>query len=359
MGHADSVELLSGGETLFPRMLAAIDGAQRHIHLEVYTMALDAVGHRFVTALENAASRGVRVHVTLDGFGSLEDGADIAIRLRTSGCQVTLFNPLSAWVRGKLLRNHRKILVVDEAVAFIGGINIAENYASQGPIPGWADLALEVQGPACKGLSQRLHGHKTPSSTSSHVRIYLSGLGGGGRLKKRYVKALKLARRRVYLAQAYFLPDRAIVRSLVQAARRGVEVTLLLAGRSDVPFARAATMRLYRQLLKAGVRIYEWQESVLHAKAAAVDEERLLVGSFNLDPLSLVNLEALVEVREHEAVIQGLRWMESRAAFAREVTLANCQRSRLQAWLTDVLGLWAARVTQWWAQLSLPKRRVN
>ncbi len=355
---SESVELLSGGEALFPRMLEAIAGAKESIHLEVYTLVLDSVGRRVVNALAHAARRDVRVRVVLDGWGSVEDGAEIFARLREAGCAVRIYNPVSAWLRGKLLRNHRKILVVDEHVAYVGGINIAESYASNRQRAGWADLALEVRGPSVRWLAERLRGVRKPAPTPDDVvRIYLSGIGGGRRLRRRYLKALKRAKKHAYLAHAYFLPDRGFLRALTNAARRGVEVTLLLAGRSDVPFARAATMRLYRQLLTAGVKIFEWDQSVLHAKAAAVDGERLLVGSFNLDPLSLVNLEALVEVKNHPSVVIGERWIQSRAAFSREVTLQSCQRSWYQRWLSDIVGLWAARLTQWWAQLGLPRRR--
>jgi cardiolipin synthase len=354
---AQSIELLSGGEALFPRMLEAIDAARSSVHLEIYTLRLDSVGRRFVSALSQAARRDVRVRVILDGWGSVEDGAEVFSLLREAGCAVKIYNPLSAWVRGKLLRNHRKILVVDEQVAYVGGINIAEPYASSPARPGWADLAVEVRGPACRWLAERLRGIRHPAPIpGDHVRIHLSGIGGGRRLRRRYLQALKHARASAYLAHAYFLPDARFIRALTGAARRGVDVMLLLAGRSDVPFARAATMRLYRQLLLGGVKIYEWDQSVLHAKAAVVDGERLLVGSFNLDPLSLVNLEALVEVRRHPAVVVGERWIQSRAAFSREVTLESCSRSPVQRWLTDVLGLWAARLTQWWAQLGLPRR---
>ncbi|MGQ0505710.1 MAG: phospholipase D-like domain-containing protein [Myxococcaceae bacterium] len=389
MSGDESVELLSGGEALFPRMLVAINGAQQSVHLEIYTLALDKVGQTFVAALRRAAERQVKVRVILDGWGSVEDGAEIAAQLRASGCTVSIFNPFSAWLRGKLLRNHRKILVVDDEISFVGGINIAQPYATVGNRLGWADLALEVHGPATRELAERLrqrgakrmfaprpkgalrelHPQSPPQSkrsaapidsidsTERHVRIHLSGLGGGKKLRDLYGRAIKHARQRAYLAHAYFLPDAAFIRALARAARRGVQVTLLLAGRSDVPFARAATMRLYQQLLKAGVKIFEWDQSVLHAKAAAIDGELLLVGSFNLDPLSLVNLECLVEVRSHSAVISGERWIESRTAFSREVTLASCARTPVQSWLTDIIGLWAARLAQWWAQVSLGRRK--
>jgi cardiolipin synthase len=125
----------------------------------------------------------------------------------------------------------------------------------------------------------------------------------------------------------------------------------LLAGQSDVPFAHAATMRLYRKFLTAGVEVYEWNRSVLHAKAAAVDGRIFLVGSFNLDPLSLANLEALVEVRELGAVMEGEQWIESKIAQARRVNAAFYARSWIKRWLTDVIGLWAARGAEWIGRL--------
>src|SRR5262249_17843053 len=141
------------------------------------------------------------------------------------------------------------------------------------------------------------------------VRIYLSSESGGRKLRKRYLKAFAAARARLLVAHAYFVPDRGLVRALRRAAKRGVDVRLLLAGRSDVPFARAATMSLYRRLLSAGVHIYEWSRSVLHAKAATVDGQRFLVGSFNLDPLSLSNLEALVEITDASVVPSADAWI--------------------------------------------------
>jgi cardiolipin synthase len=263
---------------------------------------------------------------------------------------VTLFNPLRALLAGQLRRNHRKLLLVDDEVVFIGGINIGDEYAD-GERLGWVDLALEVKGPSVVRLRHSLQGLKTTNAPGTAVKIFLSGRGGGRKLLKRYLRALRAASNHVLLAHAYFLPNRRLIRSLTSAARRGVRVVLLLAGQSDVPFAHAATMRLYRKFLSAGVEVYEWNRSVLHAKAAAVDGRIFLVGSFNLDPLSLANLEALVEVRELGAVMEGEQWIESKIAQARRVNAAFYARSWIKRWLTDVIGLWAARGAEWIGRL--------
>jgi cardiolipin synthase len=152
----------------------------------------------------------------------------------------------------------------------------------------------------------------------------------------------------VLVAHGYFLPDRRLVRTITAAARRGVQVTLLLPGKSDVPFARSAAMSLYPPLLRAGVRLFEWERTVLHAKAAAVDGERLLLGSFNLDPLSLANLETLLEARHREAAGAVEAWILRHCAEARPVHPLEVEgRSLLQRWVLDRLGLWAARLA-WW-----------
>jgi cardiolipin synthase len=345
-----SVRILDGGPEAYPRMLAAVAAARASVHLEVYSFALDATGEHFQEALAAAARRGVRVRVVLDGVGSALDGRALQARLGAAGADVSIFNPLLALLVGRLRRNHRKVLVVDGEVAFLGGINIGDEYAGGDAGVPWADLAAEIRGPACAWLADRLGGGRAPPPRGP-VRFLLSGLGGGGRLRRRYLKAVGGARRTVLVAHAYFLPDRRLVRSITAASRRGVAVTLLLAGTSDVPFARSATARLYGGLLRAGVRIVEWERSVLHAKVAVVDGRRLLLGSFNLDPLSLANLEVLLEARGAPAG-EAARWIERHVALGRVVRAAELAgRSALQRFLLDLLGLWAARAARFVGRL--------
>ena len=338
----ESVHLLDGGEQAYPRMLEAIARATSSVHLEVYAFARAGIGSRFVDALALAAARGVPVSVLLDGWGSARHGRAVAAVLRAAGCRVRIYNPLLALLAGRLGRNHRKILLVDDEVAFVGGINIGDENVGNGNQLGWADLALEIRGPQCARLGRMIRREPGPSVESS-LRIHLCGLGGGWRLRRRYLKAFAGARRSIYVAHGYFLPDHGVVRAIIAAARRGIRVRLLLAGRSDVPFARAATRSLYGRLLAAGVQIHEWSDSVLHAKLATIDGRRLLVGSFNLDPFSLANLEALVEVDDTPVVEQGQAWIQDHLARSCAMT-SIAASSWLQSWLLGPFGRIVARL---------------
>jgi cardiolipin synthase len=183
------------------------------------------------------------------------------------------------------------------------------------------------------------------------VQVHLSGIGGGGQLRRLYLRSFGAARSEILAAHAYFLPDRRFVRSITAAARRGVKVTLLLAGRSDVPLVRAATTRLYRSLIAAGVEIREWTRSVHHAKVAVVDGQKVLVGSFNLDPFSLANLESLVEIDEQVTAGAARRWFEERAAVARRVFPEEVAQRGFGGRILDAIGSAVARLTEKVARL--------
>lgn len=350
----DTVTLLAGGREAFPRMLRAIRGARQSVHLEIYHLAREGVGDEFREALSDAALRGVRVRVILDGWGSALDGRWLQSMLEPDGAEVKIYHPLSALFTGRFRRNHRKILLVDGEVAFLGGINISDEYGQVGPgrapdladeAPDWMDLAVEIRGPAAAWLEARLRGER-PARPRGAVQIHLSGIGGGRRLRNLYRRSFGGARSEILAAHAYFLPDRRFVRSITAAARRGVKVTLLLAGRSDVPLARAATTRLYRRLVEAGVEIREWTRSIHHAKVAVVDGEKVLVGSFNLDPLSLSNLESLVEIDDRGTAEAARRWFEDRASLARRVSPEEAARVGLAGRLLDAIGSAVARFTE-------------
>jgi cardiolipin synthase len=337
----EQVRLLDGGNEAFPAMLRAIASARREIFLEVYQFSPGGIGEDFIAALSAAARRGVRVEVVIDGFGSTPGASEVQATLQAAGCEVRIFGRLLHIFTGGWRRNHRKILAVDGERAFVGGINVADDYGSMHPGPDdrpWADLAVELRGEVAaflQGNARRERGR----SPRGPVRVWLSGLGGGRRLRRRYLKIFGGARHTLDVAHAYFVPDRRLVRSITAAARRGVEVRLVLAGRPDVAFMWPATRRHYRRLLRAGVRISEWSRSMLHAKAAAIDGRRLLVGSFNLDPLSLANLESLAEVQDPATVVAGARWIRARFEEGEEITLERIgQGSWLERLLVDRLG---------------------
>lgn len=347
-GADAQVTLLDGGTEAYPRMLAAIEAATRRVHLEVYTFEREGVGSLFMAALTAAAQRGVEVKVIVDGWGSIGESGALRATLRAAGAKVRIYNPLTSIFTGRAWRNHRKILLVDEQVAFIGGVNIGDEYRGSEGEPGWADLVLELRGDICAQLGAKLQAGRVELA-SGPVRVLLSGFGGGWRLRRRYLETLRQAKHTVVLAHAYFLPDQGFMRALTKAAKRGVSVHLLLTGRGDVPFARAATMRLYRYFLKGGVHIHEWMDSTLHAKAAVVDGKRLLVGSFNLDPLSMVNLETLVDVEDAAVAAQATAWLDKHLKASRAIVLEDCTRTGLQAWLLDILGLAGARLAEGFA----------
>jgi len=348
----DRLRLLDGGAAAFPAMLEAIESAREEVFLEVYSFALDEVGLLFIEALGAAARRGVRVRVVIDGWGSAPHAHEVAGRLEATGCDVEIFNRILVALLGRWRRNHRKILAVDGLVAYLGGLNVGAEYGRPGEprSAAWADLAVEVRGPTAEWLlrrGRRERGH----SPAGPFRVWLSGLGGGRRLRQRYLKAIGGARVRVLLAHAYFLPDRRMVRSITAAARRGVKVRLVLPATSDVALMRPAVRRLYRRLLAAGVEVHEWPGSVLHAKVAVIDSLRLLLGSFNLDPLSLANLEALAEAEDHAISVEGERWIEARLAEAVQVPRDAVPGSPLAEWWDDLTGRAMVALTGWVGRL--------
>lgn len=338
-----SIELLEDGDVAFTRMLDAIRDAERSIRLEVYMMAATGIGAAFISALRHAARRGVRVDVVIDAWGTGLQADHIAALLRAGGCSVDVFNPILFGVlaAGMRRRNHRKLLLVDDRVAFVGGINLVDEFVGRNA---WADVAVEIYGAAVRDLGARLR-REPHAARDPAVQVLLSDVGGGRRLRRRYLKAFGAARSRILLAHSYFLPDHGLLRSLTAAARRGVDVRLLVPGRSDVPLARATTGLLYARLLAAGVKVYEWTGSILHAKLGVFDGERLLLGSFNLDTWSLADLETLVEAREPAVAASAERWIMRRVDGARAVTdhVVRTRAGRAIERIEGNVGLWLAR----------------
>lgn len=332
----NALEILDGGAIAYPRMLDAIAHARTRVHLEVYSFARSGIGATFVEELSRASARGVAVDVVIDGWGSFRDGRAVAAALEQAGCEVKIFNRFRTLVLGRFGRMHRKILVVDDEVAFLGGINIGDCYAGDALRAGWADLALEIRGDSCLVLARKLRG-ECVRPIDALLRLTVCDLGGGWRLRDRYRDAFANARRSISVVHGYFVPDPSLVLELAAAARRGLEVRLLLAGRSNVPLFRVAARSFHRSLMAAGVSVREWDHSVLHAKLAIVDGRQVLLGSFNLDPFSLVNREALAEVTDGRVADQASAWVARHWAKARPVP-ATAASTMSRRWLLDPLG---------------------
>ncbi len=319
----NQVTLLENGEAYFPQVFDALRSAQREILLETFILFEDKVGHELQGILIDAAQRGVKVVVSLDGFGCGELSPGFLGALADAGVTVQMFDPASKtlgfrtnWFR----RLHRKIVVVDGTVGFIGGINFSADHLGDFGPEAKQDYAVQVIGPAVADLHHfalaqsgrqvrtrrgwRRRQQRPSAWSKDHgdglVRlIYRDNVQHRDDIEEAYIHALSQAQQRVVIANAYFFPGYRLLREIRNAARRGVQVQLIMQGQPDVLLAKLAARMLYDYLLKDGVVIHEYCQRPLHGKVALVDDEWSTVGSSNLDPLSLsLNLEANVLIRD-------------------------------------------------------------
>jgi len=318
----NDVRLLRDGEETYPPMLEAIASARHHIHCEVFILSDDKIGQRFAAAFAERARAGVDVRIIYDAVGCLKTPDAFFTKLRESGAQVVAFHPVAPWRRnwGLSRRDHRKILVIDGRVGFAGGLNFDLCHASksQGGA-GWRDTHARIEGPAVAELGRHFletwlshappelrparetiakYLRRAPVAGSMDVQVVANRVKQGrSPIRRAYLDALLAARRSVWVTNPYFLPDTRIIHALVSAARRGVDVRVLLPMRSDVPIVDIAARPIIRHLLHRGVRVYQWTRSILHAKTMVVDRSWTSVGSFNMDSASFTNLELNLNVR--------------------------------------------------------------
>lgn len=389
----NEVTLLQGGDELFPSMHEAIGAAREEVWLATYIFHDDRAGRRIADALVAAAQRGVRVHVVVDGFGSKATLDTLRRWLSEGEIELEIFRPIDRWWRylqpGQLRRLHQKLCVVDEAVAFVGGINIIDDRHDLHH--GWTDaarldFAVRVRGPlvervqhAARAMWARAKlGHgwpgelrrlaRSPSPLRSVVEL-LRTLAARPRrrpraqaqlpmraafvvrdnvsqrraIEHRYIEAMRRARGRIDLACPYFYPGQGFRGALIKAAKRGVRVRLLMQGKIDYRLAALAARVLYDDLRRHGVTIYEYTPAFLHAKVALVDEHWATVGSSNIDPLSLLlNLEANVIVRD--AAFSAALAARLDEAFEAATEIKRQQAAGWRGWLRRGLVAWAATI---------------
>lgn len=315
----NQLTLLQNGTEYFPALEAAIDRASSHVFLETYIYADDATGQRIAAALVRAALRGVATHLIIDGYGAQDYPASAIRALRAAGVEVLIYRPqISPWRfrRQRLRRLHRKLAVIDQSVAFVGGINIV-NDADAPDAPPQFDFSVSIEGPLVASIlqeMQKLHAHmlrirlRLPDTATAPLALPPAGkmraafiqrtnLKHRRDIERAYLRAIGKARHEIILANSYFLPGRRFRKALLLAAARGVKVKLLLQGRIEFRFVHYATRALYDELLAAGIEIHEYQPSILHAKVAVIDKVWATVGSSNIDPTSLhLSREANVAV---------------------------------------------------------------
>ncbi len=324
----NDIRLLENGEEFFPRVFACIANAKQEVVLETFILFEDKVGLQLHQALIAAARRGVQVDVTIDGFGSPDLSDRFIETLAEAGVRLHVFDPgkrLLGWRWNVLRRMHRKIVVVDGSIAFVGGINYSADHLGDFGPEAKQDWAVEIHGPLVAEIhrfthtalaqGQRYQRHRQWWRSRKQVRMQTHDQPHAGEasamlvvrdngdhfsdIERHYRIAIRAARKRVVIANAYFFPGYRLMKELRRAARRGVDVRLILQGEPDMPIVKTAATMLYDQLLGAGVRIYEYCDRPLHGKVALMDDEWATVGSSNLDPLSLaLNLEANVIIRD-------------------------------------------------------------
>lgn len=326
-GHETTVSgnrvgLLHDGAEAFPAMLADIDGAEREILLEMYWFGSDPTGRRFAEALARAAQRRVQVRIIYDAVGSIDADDAMFVELEAAGCEVHQYNPIAPWRQRFRLglvnhRDHRKLLVVDGQIGYTGGVNLADPWSPEcDGGQAFRDTMIRIDGPATADVRAVFMDTWTkfadevpvsvppiaqvagaPEETCGVTILANKYLGERRAIRREYLRRIRRARRSVYLTNSYFLPDRAIRRTLYDACARGVDVRVLVPGRSDVPAVYLAARRLYTPLIDGGVRLYEWQDTVLHAKTAVIDAAWGTIGTYNLDYRSWrFNLEVTAAV---------------------------------------------------------------
>ena len=307
----NQVTLLENATATYHAMLAAIHNAHDTINIEMYIFSDGQIGQTFADALIERQHHGVQVNLMYDGLGSFSTAASFFARLQQNGIAIAEYrplNPFQATLDWTVLshRSHRKMLIVDGRIAFTGGINVSEVYASglfhsknRVPLTSWRDTDIEVQGPAVAEFQHLFidewnHVHGPPLTPRDYFpKVEPQGsqiLRVIGSVPERFsliyvtlISAIVNSQTNVYITDAYFAPGRQMLHALENAARRGVDVRLLLPAQSDEVMIVSAARSTYGRLLKAGVKIYEWQGEMLHAKTATVDGVWSTVGSANLD----------------------------------------------------------------------------
>jgi cardiolipin synthase len=350
---------LATGDETFPACFEAIDSAKQCVRLETYIFANDELGRECRDALVGARQRGLKVQVLVDSIGSFMLTRHFWDPLLSIGGEVHWFNPVS--LERLAFRNHRKMLVCDDAVAFVGGFNITAQYKGDGVHSGWCDLGLRITGPLVNELAEafdesfnradfkhkrftRLRRSLARRKQATHEGDLL--LSGPGRGRNPFQQALHKDlshARSVQIISAYFLPNRRLRRDLKRIARGGGKVQLILAGKTDVLLSQLAGRSLYRRLLRAGVEIYEYQPQILHAKLIIVDGV-VYAGSANLDPRSLyINYELMLRLKDRQLVAGAHGIFHQKLAHSRQI--------ESKAWRKS--STWWGRLKHRWAYFFL------
>jgi cardiolipin synthase len=341
------VTSLLNGDEIFPAMLSAIRSAKRSITFETYIYWSGEVGRQFTNALSERARAGVKTHLLIDWVGSGKMDAAMLDQMEKAGVRIVRYRPLRWYTVDRLNnRTHRKLLVVDGRVGFTGGVGVADHWQGHAQDPDhWRDSHFRVEGPAVAQLQAAFMDNWIESrgevldgddyfptltrAGDQHAQVFRSSPGdGSASMRLMYLLAIASAARSIRIANAYFVPDGLVVDMLVQARGRGVEVEIITPGPVlDAQIVRRASRAKWGPLLRAGVRIYEYQPTMYHTKVMVVDDLWCSVGSTNFDDRSFrLNDEANLNVLDAAFAREQARVFVEDRARSREVTLEEWER---------------------------------
>jgi cardiolipin synthase len=353
------VDTLLNGDEIFPAMLAAVRKAERSITFETYIYWSGTIGREFSDALAERARAGVRVHVLLDWVGSNQLDEEAVARMVEAGVDVEKYRPLRWYNLSRVnSRTHRKILVVDGKIGFIGGVGIADQWLGNAEDPGhWRDTHYRVEGPVVAHLQAAF----TDNWTKTHADVlneedYFPKLAkagdlcaqvfvsspreGGDSARLMYLLSIAAARQRILIANSYFVPDDLCVQRLVDAKRNGVNVEVIVPGKHiDTKVTRRASRSRWAPLLEAGVAIYEYQPTMFHCKVMVVDDCWTSVGSTNFDNRSFrLNDEANLNVLDRDFASEQAAIFERDKERCRRITLDQWRRRPLREKIVERLA---------------------
>jgi len=356
----NKIDLLQNGDESFPAMLADIRSAKKTLNFEAYIVYSDEVGQTFRDALIERAQAGVEVRVLLDGLGSgwSLDNSDVRL-MRKAGCKFAYYHPLLSWrIDRANRRSHRRVLVVDGRVGFTGGIGFANQWSGHAQDPKhWHDVQARVEGPLVTELQHAFEEHwiKTFGETLSGADQF-PALGAAGSLRTQVIAShsfsmaplpltqaisFAAAEKRIWITNAYCTPSDDQVELLVKAVERGVDVRFILPGRhNDQPLTKSAGRAAYGRLLEGGVKIFEYQPTMIHTKAMVIDGMFSLFGSSNFDPRSSeINEELDLAIYDREFGSRMEAMFESDLKHSRRYTIEQFRNRSLLERITEGLML--------------------
>ncbi len=379
-----SVNLLHSGDEYFAALEKIIRAANEVIYFQFYIFDLDETGSFILSALKEAAARGVQVYVMVDGFGSYHLGRDFYIEMRDAGIYFRHFSPLPfPGIKQAGRRLHVKVCVVDAKIAIVGGINISNRYRGTSDAKAWLDYALQAEGPiaeevevVCRQIWSRRftrparREQKVEHKGNYPIRIRVSlndWFRSRSQISSGYKRMLRRARKEIIIIASYFLPGNKMLNALLYAVRHGKKVSVILSQQSDVPLVKDAIAYLYPKLLREGVTIYEYQTNILHAKACVIDEHWLSIGSHNLNNLSeLMSVEMNFEVLNDKVAaafadeLKMLMQKECRLVTPEEFNQSFSLLKMFRCWLSyNVLSLIQRILYLFFVRETFPIKRSN